>query len=130
MKKEGILPVLLGVSLVFLAAEAPAQDVELAGIWKGYTEVPDQGTDELTLVIQKEGDAYSATISDSLGMVPETECEDLTFEEGKLTFSFTVSSGYESMTVWITLEVEEDKMTGYWETEDGSQGAITLERQK
>ena len=107
-----------------------AADVDLTGTWKGSTEVPDQGIDELTLIIKKEADAYTATISDSLGMLTDTECEEIEFKEGTLTFNFTISQGYDSMTVWMNLDVEGDKMSGYWETGDGSQGQVNLERVK
>ena len=106
-----------------------AGDVDLTGTWKGSTVVPDQGTDELTLVIKKEAGEYTAILSDSLGMLQETECEDIEFREGTLNFNFTIYQGYDSMTVWITLEVDGDKMSGYWETADGGQGEINLERE-
>jgi hypothetical protein len=106
------------------------QGVDLTGTWKGSTEVPDQGTDEMTLVIKKESGAYSATITDSLGMMMDTECEDIEFADGTLTFNFSINTGTESMTVWINLTVEGDTMSGYWEVADGSQGDIHLERQK
>lgn len=105
-----------------------AGDVDLTGTWKGSTEVPDQGTDELILVIKKEAGEYTAIISDSLGMLQDTECEDIEFKEDTLTFNFAIYDGYESMTVWINLELEGDKMSGYWETADGSQGEINLEK--
>lgn len=105
-----------------------AGDVDLTGTWKGSTEVPDQGTDELILVVKKEAGEYTAIISDSLGMLQDTECEDIEFKEDTLTFNFAIYDGYESMTVWINLELEGDKMSGYWETADGSQGEINLEK--
>jgi hypothetical protein len=105
-------------------------DVDLTGTWKGTTVVPDQGEDELTLVIEKEDGEYTGTISDSLGMMTDTECEDVEFKEGTLTFNFTIYQGYDSFTVWINLDVEGDKMTGYWETGDGDQGEINMEKVK
>ncbi len=116
------------MSLFFVLSYAA--DVDLTGTWKGSTEVPDQGVDELTLVIKKESGEYTATISDTLGMLVETECEEIEFKEGTLTFNFTIYQGYDSMTVWMNLDVEDDKMTGYWETDDGSQGAVNLEKEK
>jgi len=107
-----------------------ASDLDLTGTWKGSTVVPDQGVDELTLVIEKEAGEYSATLSDSLGMLTDTECEDIEFKEGTLTFNVTISQGYDSFTVWMNLDVEGDKMSGYWETGDGDQGEINLERVK
>ncbi len=120
--------------IVFLlgiyAAFSFGQDVDLTGTWRGATEVPDQGTDEMTLVIKKEGGEYSATITDSFGMLMDTECEDIEFNEGTLTFNFSIATGTESMTVWVNMTVEGDKMTGYWETADGSQGDLHFEKEK
>lgn len=106
------------------------QDVDLSGTWIGQTEVPDQGADELTLVLEKINGEYTGTASDSLGMLEDVECEDLEFKEGTLTFHFSIFDGYEYMTVWMTLKVEGDKMSGYWETEDGTTGAVEMERVK
>jgi hypothetical protein len=105
------------------------QDVDISGIWEGSTYVPDQGEDGMTLVIKKEEGEYAATLTDTFGMLMETKCEDLEFKDGTLTFHFTIGMDMESMTVWITLQVEGDTMTGYWETADGSQGDIELKKQ-
>jgi len=106
-----------------------SQDVDLTGTWEGSTVVPDQGEDGMTLVIKKGEGEYTATITDSLGMLMDTECEDIEFEEGTLTFNVSIAQEMESLTVWITLEVEGDTMKGYWETGDGDQGDIELKRQ-
>lgn len=106
-----------------------SQNVDLTGTWEGSTFVPDQGEDQLTLVITKEDGEYAAKITDSLGMLADTECEDIDFEDGTLTFNFAIAQDMESMTVWITLEVEGDTMKGYWETGDGGQGDIELKKQ-
>jgi len=106
------------------------QDIDLSGTWVGETEVPDQGTDELTLILEKKEGEYTGTISDSLGMLDETECEDIEFKDNTLTSNFTFSDGYDYTTVYITLTVEGDTMTGYWETEDGSTGSIKLEKEE
>lgn len=70
------------------------QDIDLSGTWVGETEVPDQGTDELTLVLEKKEGEYTGTISDSLGMLDETECEDIEFEDSNLSFNFSIYDGY------------------------------------
>jgi len=106
-----------------------SQEIDLTGTWVGSTLVPDQGEDEMTLVIKKEEDEYSAIVSDSLGMLTDLECEDIEFKEGTLTFNFTITQEMESQTVWLTLDVEGDTMKGYWETGDGEQGDIELKKQ-
>lgn len=103
------------------------QSVDLSGTWVGETEVPDAiEPDEMTLVITKEDGEYSAKISDSMGMLDNTECEDIEFKENELTFNIEVNTGEEFMTVYLTLKVEGDTMTGYWESDDGSIGSVEL----
>jgi hypothetical protein len=104
-------------------------EADISGTWIGETEVPDQGIDEMTLVIEKMGGDYTATISDSFGMLMDTECEDLEYKNDTLSFNISIFDGYSDLKVYITLKVEEDTMAGYWETEDGSTGDITMEKQ-
>ena len=102
--------------------------VDLSGTWVGATEVPDFGEDEITLVLVKEDNTYTGTITDSAGMAEEAELEDVEFSEGKLTFNFTIYNGMDYMAVACALTVSGTKMTGYWGTEDGSSGSIELEK--
>ena len=114
--------------VTFSSVFAFCQDIDLTGTWEGSTLVPDQGEDEMTLVIKKEDGEYVATLTDSLGMLDETECEDLEFKDSTLTFNVTISEGMDAFTVWITLEVEGDTMKGYWEIAEGDQGDIELKK--
>jgi hypothetical protein len=116
--------------VTFCTVFAFSYDLDLSGTWVGSTVVPEQGEDEITLVIKKEDGKYTATTSDSLGMLMDTECEDIQFVEGTLTFNFSISQEMETTTVWLILEVEGDTMKGYWETGDGDQGDIELKKQK
>ena len=102
------------------------QDIDISGTWVGETEVPDMGVDEMTLILEKEEGDYTGIISDSFGMLDETECEDIEFKDSNLSFNFSIDDGYSTMTVYITLTLEGDTMTGYWETEDGGTGSIKL----
>lgn len=129
MRKFGSCLALFVFLITFCSGISFSQVVDLTGTWEGSTLVPDQGEDQLTLIITKEGDEYAARITDTLGMLADTECEDIEFEDGTLTFNFSVSEGMDSFTVWITLEVDGDTMKGYWETGDGDQGDIELKKQ-
>jgi hypothetical protein len=129
MKKSSICLALFVFLLCFCSAISFSQDVDLTGTWEGSTVVPDQGEDGMTLVIKKEEGEYVATISDTLGMLQDTECEDIEFEDGTLTFNISISQDMDVFTVWITLEVEGDTMKGYWETAEGDQGDIVLKKQ-
>lgn len=99
---------------------------DISGTWVGETDIPEQGTDELTLVLEKAGDTYTGTLNDSFGMVVDTEAEDLEYKDNVLTFNFSIYDGYSSMIVYITLKVEGDTMTGQWETEEGETGEINM----
>lgn len=129
MKKSAIYLALFVFLMTFCSMISFSQDVDLTGTWEGSTVVPDQGEDGMILVIKKEEGEYTATITDSLGMLMDTECEDMEFKDSTLTFNFSIFQEMETLTVWITLEVEGDTMKGYWETAEGDQGDIELKKQ-
>ncbi len=127
MKKITLFFTLAVFVLVAASGLMFGQSVDLSGTWVGETEVPDEiEPDEMTLVITKENEEYSAKISDSMGMLNNTECEDIEFKENELTFNCEVDTGEEFLTVYITLKVEGDTMTGFWESDDGSTGSVEL----
>lgn len=120
-------------SLVFILAlgvgTVHSEEADLSGKWVGTTEIPDAPeTDEVTLILEKENGQYSGTVSDSLGMVTDAVIEEVEFKDNTLTFNFTTFDGYEYLKVYITLKVEGDTMTGYWETDDGSSAPIELKK--
>ncbi|MGD9344612.1 MAG: hypothetical protein PVH84_02035 [Candidatus Aminicenantes bacterium] len=114
----------LSSGFVFCSAD------DISGTWVGETEIPDQGTDELTMVLEKAGDTYTGILSDSFGMLIDTECDDLEYKDNVLTFNISIYDGYSSMTVYITLKVEGNTMTGQWETAEGDTGALTMEKKE
>jgi len=131
MKKIKSILVLFAFLLVFGCGISFGQVIDLSGTWVGETEVPDMvEPDGLTLVIEKVDGEYHGTISDSMGMLEDAECMDLELEENELTFNFEVFTGAEYMTVYVTLTVEGDEMSGYWETADGDSAAIDLKRKE
>lgn len=129
MKKLSVHLALAALLVFFCSFYALSQEDSLIGTWTGSTFIPDQGEDEVTLVITKEEGELAATMSDTLGMLADTKCEDIEFNDGTLTYNFTISQDMESMTVWITLKVEGDTMNGYWETAEGDQGDIQMKKE-
>jgi hypothetical protein len=129
MNTKKAIPSLGALVLLLTFGFALGFQADISGTWVGDTEIPDQGVDEMTLVIEKSGESYTATISDSFGMVTDAECEDLEYKDNTLTFNISIFDGYSDMTVYITLKVDGDTMTGHWETEDGNTGEITMEKQ-
>lgn len=122
---------LLAFLLAFSSGISFSQEVDITGTWKGETEVPDAPEpDKLTLIIEKTEGKYTGTITDSMGMLQDAKCEDIELKDNTLTLNFLVFTGEEYLRIYTTLTVEGDKMSGYWETEDGSSAAIELERSK
>ena len=129
MRKKASILTLVIFALAMMSTLVYSYEADISGTWVGETEVPEQGTDEMTLVIEKTDGEYAATISDSFGMLMDTECEDLEYKNDTLSFNMSIFDGYSDMTVYITLKVEGDTMAGHWETEDGNTGEITMEKQ-
>lgn len=131
MKKTTSILALLAFLLTLTYGISFCEEVDLSGTWVGTTEVPDTPEpDKLTLVLEKMDGEYSGTISDSLGFAEDAECEDIEFKENTLSFNFTIYDGSEYMQAYATLKVDGDKMSGYWELEDGTSSSVELERKK
>lgn len=124
MKKYVLLILALTALMVF--SLLAAGDTDITGIWEGETYVPDYGQDKLTLKITKEDGEYAADLTDAAGYAVSTPCEDFSYEEGKVTFSFHMGGG---QYVYFNLTLEgEETMTGYWEVQGGT-GDVTLKKQ-
>jgi len=131
MKKAASFIALFAFLSAFSSGISFSQAVDITGIWKGETEVPDAAEpDKLTLVLEKKEGKYAGTITDSMGMLQDEKCADIELKDNTLTFNFNVFTGEEYLRVYATLTVEGDKMSGHWETEDGNSGAIKMERSK
>jgi len=131
MKRTVSILTLFILLLTFTYGVSFCQKVDLSGTWEGSTDVPDVPEPvKMTLVLEKTDEGYSGTINDSLGMIQNAEIEDFEFEDNDVTFNFTFSDGSNYIAVYITMTVEGDKMTGHWETEDGSSAPIKLEKIK
>jgi hypothetical protein len=129
MKKTASILSLIAFLLILSCGISLSQQVDLSGTWEGTTEVPDaMEPDKITLVIEKIDGEYSGTFSDSMGFAEEAELKDIEYKENSLTFNFTIYNGFEYMQVYTTLTVDGNKMTGSWETEDGSSGQVELVR--
>ena len=131
MKKTASALTLFVFLLALSGGMSFSQQVDLSGTWVGPTEVPDAPEpDMLTLVLKKEEGTYSGTITDSMGMLQNTEIEDVEFKDNTLTFTFQVDTGGEYLSVTTSLTLKGDKMSGYWETDDGTSATVELERKK
>jgi len=127
MKRTASLLAMLAFLLTLSYGISFCQEVDLSGTWEGTTEVPDSPEpNKLTVVLENIDGEYSGTVTDSLGFAEDAELEDIEFKNNTLTFTFTIFNGTEYMPIYATLTVEENKMSGAWESEDGSSGPVEL----
>ncbi len=129
MKRTASLLAMIAFLLILSYGISFCQEVDLSGTWEGTTEVPDVAEpNQITLVLEKINGEYSGTFTDSLGFAEDAELEEIEFKDNTLTFSFTIFNGFEYAMIYATLTVEGNKMSGNWETEDGSSGPVELEK--
>ena len=126
MKALHVLLLVAVIAVAWLAAPLRAAE-DPAGLWIGTTEVPDQGTDQVRLVITRIDGGYGGLMTDSLRVVAGDALRDVQFADGVLTFGFSLTDGT-AMT--MKLKVTGEKMAGEWQHPEGEAGAITLERMK
>ena len=119
---------LLPVAIAFALGPLFGQESDLTGTWVGSTYVSDSGDDQVTLVLHKEGEAYSGTVSDSMGMANEAKLENAKFVDGTLTGEFTIFNGSDYMKIKLTLKLSGDSLVGNWESADGETGSLELKR--
>lgn len=113
---------------IFAPAASSFDQEDLSGTWIGKTEVPDTGIDEVTVILKKTETGYTGIINDSLAVIAkDTEIKDINTDGDKLSFAFPLADGNR---VVIKVTVAGDKMTGYWEHQEGNTGAIELTRKK
>ena len=129
MKRITLFLAMLAFLLTLSYGISFCQEVDLSGTWEGTTEVPDSPEpNQLTLVLEKIDGEYSGTVNDSLGFAEDAELEDVEFKDNTLTFTFTIFDGFEYSAIYATLTVEGNKMSGNWESEDGTSGPVELEK--
>lgn len=128
--KSSALPVLAVFLLAGILVAAP----DFAGTWIGKTDIPDVGTDDLTLVIRKSEDAqskavvFSAAISDTLGYVsPGTEIREIKVEGNEMTFQFPLVDG---SFVAGKLALKDETLVGSWANAEGMSAEMKFERKK
>lgn len=108
-------------ALALPATELSAQDTEevydaLVGEWERMVEIPGGGNFTETFVFTVEDDVLTGISSTEYG---DTELDEVSFEDGTLTFEVARNFEGQSFTQSFTATVEEDEMTG---TVDGGPG--------
>ncbi len=114
------------------SAQKPAANASsskaIVGTWTGPTQVPDQGTDQITLTITKTDSGIAGKIADSLNVIAgATDIKDLAFADDQLTGSFPLGNG---QIIMLKLTLQKETLKGNWTHEGGDTGEIALERKK
>ncbi len=90
---------------------------DLTGTWNGTMEIPNFGTYEMVLVLEKSNGEYKGIVSDDMGYIAEgTEVENLEIDGTSLSCEFGLTDG---SVVTLTLEAHGAKMTGEAERDGG-----------
>jgi len=126
--KKSIFLFLLTATLAFAVGLLFGQETDLTGTWEGTTYVPDSGDDQITLVLKKEGETYSGTVTDSMQLANESKLENAKFADGTLTAEFIIFNGSDYMRISLTLKVSGELLVGHWEDPGGETGNLELKR--
>jgi hypothetical protein len=117
-----------GVLVAILLVDASAVAANPIGKWVGTAE-PNDGPNQLALVIMKVSNGYAGTIEDEVGKIAaKTPIEDVKWDGTTLTFSFPLADG--ATVVKVKAGFEGDKMTGSFIVSDGEAGTFVFERKK
>ncbi len=127
MKKLTFL-FLITAALVFCLGTLFGQETDLTGTWEGTTYVSDAGDDTVTLALRKEGETYSGTVTDSMGMAVESKLENVQFKDGTLKAEFVIFNGSDYIRISLTLKVSGEMLVGHWADPGGETGTLELKR--
>src|SRR4030042_5098864 len=116
--KRLVFRVLLTGGLAFPLGPLFGQESDLTGTWEGTTYVPDAGDDQVTLVLKKEGETNSGTVTDSLQLAIESKLENGKFENGTLRGEFTIFNGSDYVRIRLTLKLSGELLVGHWGSPD------------
>ena len=131
MRRTGL--VLPWIWLIPLSAVLAGQATDITGKWVGETVfMGSTDMDRVTLALEKQGDSYSGTISDSLGLIKNAPIESVRFENDNLRFKFTAAVGGREVKMRAALNLFTGRLIGAWATDEGTHayGSIELERTK
>ncbi len=126
--KKLIFLLFLTVALVFVVGPLFGREIDLTGTWEGTTYVSNAGDDQVTLVLRKEGETYSGTVTDSMQLALESKLENVKFADGTLTAEFMIFNGSDYIKISLTLKISGELLVGNWEDPGGETGNLELKR--
>ena len=118
----------ISILAVLILAGGLVAGEDFSGTWIGKTDVPNAGTDDLTLTIQKKDGIYSGVFSDTLGyLVPGTEMKEIKVEGSDMSFQFVLADG---TLLSAKLTMKDGKLSGTWAHPEGDTAEMRFERKK
>lgn len=106
--------VLFGITILSVYA---LQEANMEGKWNGKMAIPNFGTYEMTMVLEKTDSGYKGKVNDTVGYIAEdTEIQDIKIEGNQLSCWFDLTDG---TIVNLTLTADGDTMIGEAEREGG-----------
>ncbi len=138
MKRSLTLSILGLSALALLAggisAQTPVQapkKADVVGTWRGNAVINDgESQIEIIVVVGKTEAGYNGKLSDTAGMIAETELRQIAFKDNKLTFEFDLAQGAGTTLIKIELLLDKETLKGLWFDPDGNSGAVELTLQK
>jgi len=106
--------VLFGITILSVYA---LQEANMEGKWNGKMAIPNFGTYEMTMVLEKTDSGYKGKVNDTVGYIAkDTEIQDIKIEGNQLSCWFDLTDG---TIVNLTLTADGDTMIGEAEREGG-----------
>jgi hypothetical protein len=128
--KKLIFLLLFTAALVFCLGALSGQGTDLSGTWEGTTYVPDAGDDTVSMTLRKEGETYSGTVSDSMGLAVASKLENVKFADGTLKAEFVIFNGSDYVRISLALKVSGEMLVGHWADPGGETGTLELKRKE
>jgi hypothetical protein len=133
MKKSLLVPLMALTAFLVLAGSAFAQvqkKPEIVGTWLGTAVVGDGSQIDIVVVIEKVEGGYVGKLSDTAGMVPESQLREIVFKDNKLACVFDLAQAAGTTPIKIELTLENETLKGVWFDPDGNSGAMELKPKK
>jgi hypothetical protein len=133
MKRSLFVPIIALAALSVLAGTAFPQapkTPDIVGTWLGNAVVDDGTQIAITVVLEKAAAGYSGKLSDTSGLVPESQLREIVFKDNKLTFEFDLAQATGTALIKIELILETETLKGVWFDPDGNSGTIELALKK
>jgi len=113
--------------LEYLAALDRPTPADLSGTWSGVMWTGDEQIDLVTMIIEKRGPGYEATLADTLGLIPAgTKTGPFAWTRGELALSFTIPL-QGGMDIRTRLTAQGATLKGRWEdVKGGNSGPVEL----